>query len=275
MHSIYLGEDARSDRSASFFGLVDAQISQVCSQLQAVPELAHGFNAIGFSQGGQFLRGYVERCNDPPLKTLITFGSQHNGIADFLGSCGPTDFVCKSASSLLRSSKWSSWVQNKVVPAQYYRDPEDLESYLEHSAFLADINNERPEGRNETYRKNLASLERFVMVMFEEDVTVVPKQSAWFAEFNKTSEVTTLLEERAIYKDDWIGLKKLGSEGRLEYLTSPGKHMELSDEVLEGMFKTYLGPGGKKEKKGKGKNPKKGEEKSDGKFSLQSPEGEL
>lgn len=271
MHAIYLDEDAGSDRSASFFGLVDTQLSQVCAQLQAVPELAHGFNAIGFSQGGQFLRGYVERCNDPPLKTLITFGAQHNGIADFLGSCKPTDFLCKSASSLLRSSKWAPWVQRKVVPAQYYRDPDDLESYLEHSAFLADINNERPGGRNETYKKNLASLERFVMVMFEDDETVVPKESAWFAEFNSTSGVTTPLEQRAIYKEDWLGLKKLGHEGKLEYLTTPGKHMALSDKLLVEMFKTYLGPGGKKEEK---KKPKKGK-KSDGKFSLQSVEGEL
>lgn len=157
-------------------------------------------------------------------------------------------------------------MQERVVPAQYYRDPEDLESYLEHSAFLADINGEREEARNETYRKNLGSLERFVMVMFDGDVTVVPKQSAWFAEFNRTSGVTTLLEQREIYKRDWIGLKKLGKEGKLEYLTTPGKHMELSDGILAGIFKTYLGPGGKKEKKGK---------KGDGKFSLQSIEGEL
>lgn len=262
VHSVYLDEDGGSDRSASFFGLVDTQLSQVCSQLRAVPELAHGFNAIGFSQGGQFLRGYVERCNDPPLKTLITFGAQHNGIADFLASCKPTDFLCKSASSLLRSSKWAPWVQRKVVPAQYYRDPADLDSYLEHSAFLADINNERPAGRNETYRENLASLDRFVMVMFEDDETVVPKESAWFAEFNATSGVTTPLEQRPIYKEDWLGLKKLGHEGKLEYLTSPGKHMQLTEEVLVGVFKTYLGPEGKKET-------------SDGKFSLQSVEGEL
>lgn len=270
MHAIYLDEDAGSDRSASFFGLVDTQLSQVCAQLQGVPELAHGFNAIGFSQGGQFLRGYVERCNDPPLKTLITFGAQHNGIADFIGSCKPADLLCKSASSLLRSSKWAPWVQRKVVPAQYYRDPDDLESYLEHSAFLADINNERPGGRNETYKKHLASLERFVMVMFEDDETVVPKESAWFAEFNSTSGVTTPLEQRAIYKEDWLGLKKLGHEGKLEYLTTPGRHMALTDKLLVEMFKTYLGPGGKKEEK---KKPKKG--KSDGKFSLQSVEGEL
>lgn len=245
VHSVYLDEDPGSDRSASFFGLVNTQLAMVCDQLASVPELAGGFNAIGFSQGGQFLRGYVERCNNPPVRTLLTFGSQHNGIADFLGECKPTDFVCKSASSLLRSSKWSPWVQNKVVPAQYFRDPEDLGSYLERSAFLADINNERDGERNVTYKENLAGLERFVMLMFEEDLTVVPKESAWFAEVNRTTGEITLLENRDIYKEDWIGLKSLGEKGKLEYLTIPGRHMELSDEGLKVLFKIYLGPGGK------------------------------
>lgn len=250
VHSVYLDQESDGDRSATFFGQVDEQIATVCSQLSAIPELSSGFNAIGFSQGGQFLRGYVQRCNTPPVKTLITFGSQHNGIADFLPECKPADFVCRTASSALHSSKWTPWVQNRVVPAQYFRDPEDLDAYLEHSAFLADINNERPGKRNRTYADNLASLERFVMLMFEDDTTVVPKESAWFAEFNRTTGERTLVEDRELYKQDWIGLKELGDRKRLEFLTTPGRHMELSDELLTDLFKKYLGgkvSGGKME----------------------------
>ena len=128
-----------------------------------------------------------------------------------------------------------------MVPAQYFRDPEDLDAYLEHSAFLADINNERPGERNKTYADNLASLERFVMLMFEDDTTVVPKESAWFAEFNRTTGERTLVEDRELYKQDWIGLKELGDRKRLEFLTTPGRHMELSDELLTDLFKKYLG----------------------------------
>ncbi|PWW74827.1 alpha/beta-hydrolase, partial [Tuber magnatum] len=126
-------------------------------------------------------------------------------------------------------------------PAQYFRDPEDLDAYLEHSAFLADINNERPGERNKTYAENLSRLERFVMLMFEDDTTVVPKESAWFAEFNRTTGERTPLEDRELYKQDWIGLKKLGDRKRLEFLTAPGRHMELSEELLAGLFKKYLG----------------------------------
>ena len=49
--------------------------------------------------------------------------------------------------------------------------------YLNHSMFLADVNNERPE-RNSSYAKNLSSLGKLVMIMFTHDDTVVPKESA-------------------------------------------------------------------------------------------------
>jgi palmitoyl-protein thioesterase len=45
------------------------------------------------------------------------------------------------------------------------------------SAWLADINNEREE-KNETYGYHLSSLEKFVMIKFTEDKTVVPPDSS-------------------------------------------------------------------------------------------------
>ena len=79
------------------------------------------------------------------------------------------------------------------------------------------------------------------MLMFEDDTTVVPKESAWFAELNRTTGERTLVEDRELYKQDWIGLKELGDRKRLEFLTTPGRHMELSDELLTDLFKKYLG----------------------------------
>jgi len=216
----------------------------VCADLASIPELTAGFNAIGFSQGGQFLRAYVERCNSPPLKTLVTFGSQHNGISDFIAACEPGDWVCKSAQSLLRSQKWSQLVQGRVIPAQYFRDPEDLNTYLEHSAFLADVNSEREE-KNQTYKKNLETLERFVMFMFADDQTVVPKESAWWSDVNTTSGEIVPLEKRSLYTEDWLGLKKLGGEGKLEFLEIPGEHMKFTDGLLKKVFEVYFGPSGK------------------------------
>jgi hypothetical protein len=35
---------------------VNAQVAEVCEKLEDMKELQGGFNMIGFSQGGQFLR---------------------------------------------------------------------------------------------------------------------------------------------------------------------------------------------------------------------------
>ncbi|KAJ9314693.1 hypothetical protein DTO271D3_4939 [Paecilomyces variotii] len=243
VHIIKLADSASADRQATFFGNLTEQVEDVCAQLASEPILstAPAINAMGFSQGGQFLRAYVERCNFPPVRNLVTFGSQHNGISKFQSCANAGDWVCRGAEALLRSGTWTDFVQSRLVPAQYFRDPAELDLYLEHSNFLADVNNERVL-KNVTYKKNLMSLNRFAMFMFENDQTAVPKESAWFAEVNMTSGEVTPLKERELYKEDWLGLKVLDEEGKLEFKTLPGEHMHLTEQTLSDAFKEYFGP---------------------------------
>ncbi|KAL4796232.1 Alpha/Beta hydrolase protein [Aspergillus venezuelensis] len=242
VHIIHIGDSASADRQATFIGNVTDQLSTVCDQLAAEPILstAPAVNALGFSQGGQFLRAYVERCNFPPVRNLVTFGSQHNGISEFQ-VCGWADFVCRGAEALLRLGRWSNLAQSQFVPAQYYRDPADLDTYLENSNFLADVNNERVL-KNVTYKENLATLNRFAMFMFEDDKMVHPKETSWFAEVDPTSGDVIPLRERDIYKEDWLGLKELDDKGGLEFGTLEGEHMQLADDDLITVFKEYFGP---------------------------------
>lgn len=242
VHVIRLGDDGRADRSATFFGNLTEQLNQVCDQLANHPILGNvdEVNALGFSQGGQFLRAYVERCNKPRVRTLVTFGAQHNGIAEFQ-QCNGGDWVCQSANALLRAGTWSNFVQSRLVPAQYFRDPNDLDAYRESSNFLADVNNER-EAKNSLYREKLSSLEKFVMYLFQNDTTVVPKESGWFAEVNITTKEVTPLRERKLYEEDWLGLKELDEREALVFESVEGGHMQLDDNVLTSMFKRYLGP---------------------------------
>ena len=43
------------DEEHGYFGNVNEQIDQVCDKIAADPNLADGYHAMGFSQGGQFL----------------------------------------------------------------------------------------------------------------------------------------------------------------------------------------------------------------------------
>ncbi|MCJ1232165.1 Palmitoyl-protein thioesterase 1 [Varicellaria rhodocarpa] len=239
---VRLDPSPSSDRTATFFGNLTEQIAQVCDDLAAHPILskALAINALGFSQGGQFLRAYVERCNKPPVANLVTFGSQHNGISEFQ-SCGSGDWVCQGARGLLRGNTWSNLAQSRLVPAQYFRDAEEIDPYLENSNFLADVNNER-ETKNMTYKENMKRLEKFVMYVFSEDTTVVPPESGWFSEVNATTGKETKLKDTMMYKEDWLGLRELDEDKRLEFRVADGGHMQLTDEVLSEAFKQYFRP---------------------------------
>jgi palmitoyl-protein thioesterase len=240
VYSIRMDENASRDRYASFVGNLTDQVAKACDDIAAHPILstAPAIDALGFSQGGQFLRAYVERCNKPPVRSLITFGSQHNGISTFR-ECSPTDWICRVAMAVLKGDAWSSTVQSSLVPAQYYRNPAEYEKYLEHSNFLADINNERAD-KNAEYKKNIMQLENFVMYMFEDDTTVIPKETAWFEEVNGTE--STPLRARKLYSEDWLGLRALDRKGGLKFRTAPGDHMQLSGELLKEAFGDFYGP---------------------------------
>jgi palmitoyl-protein thioesterase len=66
----------------------------------------------------------------------------------------------------------------------------------------------------------------------------------WFAEVNLTTSSVTMLQDRDIYKEDWIGLKKLGDDDRLEFVLTEGKHMQIPDALLIDAFQTYFSPEG-------------------------------
>ncbi|KIJ67843.1 hypothetical protein HYDPIDRAFT_107362 [Hydnomerulius pinastri MD-312] len=179
------------------------------------------------------------------------------GISD-LPLCSPFDLLCQLARRAAKGGVYSEWAQQNLVQAQYFRDPAQLLLYMSSGSFLADINNEVlfPSSRNETYAENLASLHNLILVLFAEDKTVVPKESAWFGseappeEDESLSSLHSMLdisdqqplgraphvEEKTIvpmrlqplYTEDWIGLRTLDERGAVALASCPGEHMVLS-----------------------------------------------
>jgi len=132
--SISTGKNEASDVWSSYFGDVNAQVADVCEQIRSTPELQDGYNAVGFSQGGQFLRAVVQRCQHtgPQAHILITLGSQHQGIMNAPGCENVGDMTagsvggqaaCKAMQAMLSKGAYLPLVQNHVVQAQYFKDP--------------------------------------------------------------------------------------------------------------------------------------------------------
>ena len=63
---------------------------------------------------------------------------------------------------------------------QYWHDPLKPFIYAMRSQFIGLINNENPLRHNVIYAANLKRLDNFVMVMFDEDSVVIPKESQHF-----------------------------------------------------------------------------------------------
>ncbi|KAF9562917.1 hypothetical protein EC968_005046 [Mortierella alpina] len=239
IHSISLAASESDDQRAGFFGNVNNQVEQVCEQLKAITELKDGFNAVGFSQGGQFLRAYVQRCDGPPVHNLVTVGSQHGGVSDIPGCVQAEDASCRLMRTIARRGVYSGYVRDHIVQAQYYKDPRNIERYLERNIFLPDINNELVI-KNATYAKRLSSINKLVMFMFEDDITVKPKETAWFGFENENGEIIDL-EDQDQYKQDWLGLKTMDHTGKLVFDVLEGEHMQFSlEDFTEKITKPYL-----------------------------------
>jgi len=227
VYSIMIGSNIVEDEFCGFLGSANNQIQEVCDTLKNVPNLQGGFNAVGFSQGGQFLRAYVERCNDPPVYNLITMGGQHCGVADIPDCTSVNNTICTMVEELLALGVYNPVVQDLVVQAQYFHDPMESYQYLEYNKFLTDINNDV--ALNTTYKQNLLNLNKLVLVQFAEDTVVVPKESSWFG-FYKDNDLNQILSynETELYIDDRIGLKTLDKLGKLVFDSTPGNHMHFS-----------------------------------------------
>uniref|UniRef100_A0A3Q3BKE7 Palmitoyl-protein thioesterase 1 n=1 Tax=Kryptolebias marmoratus TaxID=37003 RepID=A0A3Q3BKE7_KRYMA len=183
-----------------------------------------------------YRRAVAQRCPSPPMRTLISVGGQHQGVYGLPRCLGETSKICNIIREVLSRAAYSDLVQKHLVQAQYWHDPlNDL--YRKYSLFLADINQER--AVNETYKKNLQQLEKFVMVKFLRDTVVDPVDSEWFG-FLKAGQAkeTETLQESVLYKEDRLGLAAMDKAGKLVFLSADGDHLQFP----EGWFHKNLLP---------------------------------
>jgi len=228
VHSIMLGSNEDDDQMDGFFANMNVQLDKVCHQLASDPKLAGGFNAIGFSQGSQFLRAYVERCNNPPVFNLISVGGQHQGVYGLPHCPGINYTLCEYIRELLDLGAYLSFVQDSLVQAQYWHDPLAEQEYLSNCIFLPDINNALPQ-KNATYKQHIMSLKNFVMVKFLRDSMVQPIESEWFGFYKEGQDVQIVpLRQSKLYLEDWLGLRALDARGALKELSVDGDHLHFT-----------------------------------------------
>ncbi|GKD63917.1 palmitoyl-protein thioesterase 1-like protein, partial [Tanacetum coccineum] len=173
------------------------------------------------------------------VKNLISLGGPHAGTAS-VPLCGSGIF-CKIADALIKSEIYSDYIQEHLAPSGYLKLPNNMDAYLKHCSFLPKLNNEIPEERNSTYKERFSSLENLVLIMFEQDTVVIPKETAWFGYF-PYGEFSPVLatQQTKLYIEDWIGLKTLDEAGRVKYINVTGNHLGISNTDIEKYVVPYL-----------------------------------
>ncbi|KAI5655752.1 hypothetical protein M9H77_32939 [Catharanthus roseus] len=210
-------------------------------QVKSIWQLQNGYNIVAQSQGTLVGRGLVEFCDDaPPVMNFISMGGPQAGVAS-LPPCFPVcatihpssvflfnDFLCNRFSRLVESGIYTDYVQANLAPSGYTKFPNDLEAYLAKCSFLPQLNNELPE-KNSTYKERLTSLNNLVLIMFEEDTIVIPRESSWFGFFSDDYNGPIQFPRMTkLYREDWIGLRTLDETGRLKFISVPGEHLLIS-----------------------------------------------
>eukprot|EP01098_Paradermamoeba_levis_P003379 TRINITY_DN1549_c0_g1_i1.p1 TRINITY_DN1549_c0_g1~~TRINITY_DN1549_c0_g1_i1.p1 ORF type:complete len:296 (+),score=82.90 TRINITY_DN1549_c0_g1_i1:66-953(+) len=230
VHSIKIGKNEGEDAENGFLMNINKQVDIACAQLANDTKLAGGFNAVGFSQGSQFLRAYVQRCNKPPIKNLISVGGQHQGVFGFPRCLGENVTLCDYVRKLLNLGAYIGWIQNHLAQAEYWQDPFNMAEYEKYSVFLADINNQKAT-KNPQYKQNLLTLNNFVLVKFLKDSMVQPRESEWFGFYKPGQDKEIIdLRDSDLYKQDWLGLQQLDKQGKLKFLEVDGDHLQFSEQ---------------------------------------------
>jgi len=235
--SIRIGKNVIEDYESGYFVHPNKQVEEACRQIANDEQLRNGYNAIGFSQGGQFLRAVAQRCSSPRMNNLISLGGQHQGVFG-IPSCPSLSYkACENIRLLLNSVAYSSWVQNYLVQATYWHNPLEEEEYKNYSTFIAEINNERE--INEDYIRNLASLNKIVLVKFTQDSLVQPRESQWF-QFYTPKQDKEIQPFEASNAAKNLRLEPLLKQNKIVFLESEGDHLQFTKEWFQRNIYPYL-----------------------------------
>ncbi|KAM3263731.1 hypothetical protein P3L10_000725 [Capsicum annuum] len=136
---------------------------------------------------------------------------------------------------------YSDYNQAHFAPSGYTKLPDDIPGYLKGCRFLPKFNNEIPNAFNPIYKQRFSSLQNLVLVMFEQESVVTPKESCWFG-FYQDGAYSQILpaQQTDVYKEDLFGLQILDKAGKVKFIKAQGRHLEITIPEMQQFVVPYL-----------------------------------
>lgn len=152
------------------------QLNSLCQMIKDIPHLQNGFHGLGISQGTLLLRGCIEQCPVCPMINFISWVGPHGGV--FYPEWEEMNKIV-----------YEPYMQMLISGADYYRNPYELDVYLEKSSYLAKLNNERLDIWSPIRRQRMCGLKRLVLFWSSSDGVINPPESGKFYTYyhNSTS----------------------------------------------------------------------------------------
>jgi palmitoyl-protein thioesterase len=243
VYSVRIGKNNFDDRLNGFFKPPAEQVAEACAALSAVPQLSGGFHAVGFSQGGQFLRAVIQQCAAlPPVLNLVSVGGQHQGVFGLPDCLAARSWMCVEARRLIDDiGPYDPFVQAHSTQAGYWHDADNEAEYVRRNHWLPPLNGAP---FDPAQRARLSALRRFVMVRFENDTMVQPRESSHFGWYKNGSDTVSVpLQQTPLYTDpaDVLGLRAMDAAGKLVFIDTPGEHLQFTRAwFLKAIVQPYL-----------------------------------
>lgn len=249
------GKDQSEDTNNGFFLNMDATVDVFAEAVQNDPKLQNGFNAIGFSQGNNVIRGYIAKYNTGTA--VVNAFLSINGVNAGEGAvphCNPSlsksPFaqklrfdVCELLMEQASRAAYTDFAQQHSFQANYWRDPRPsaFPRYQQY-AQLAKWNNEAG-FVNQTLKDNWAKTNTFVWVLATEDGMVFPREGEWWQSPDPNDPYHSVLpmKETEWYTKDLFGLKTADEAGKNHFEKFEGDHLQFSMEDFERWIKEYFG----------------------------------
>jgi palmitoyl-protein thioesterase len=223
-----------SDTLSAFLVTMNANIINFNKAVQADAKLANGFYAVGLSQGNLIIRGYMEQFNSPAVVRALHIHGTLMGVSAF-PHCPDSSALCQGLTGLLGSLAYSDLVQGILFQANYFRDPQLVNStQYRTTSQIAAWNGESEAAFNPAFKSNFLKTTSLTMIKALADTMIDPKDSEWWGSYDVGSFTKLLpMNQTSWYTADTFGLKTMDQGGRLSFNTSVGDHLQFTKAELE------------------------------------------